>query len=110
MKGLGKQLSRVRNIAGATVLGSGNLAPILNVQDLVKSAMKYASAGAGPALKLEESDSGPKSILIVEDSITSRMLLKNILESSGYHVTTSVDGVEAWNLLKRSISTSWCPT
>lgn len=101
VKGLGKQLSRVRNIAGATVLGSGNLAPILNVQDLVKSAMKYASAGAGPALTLEESESGPKSILIVEDSITSRMLLKNILESSGYQVTTSVDGVEAWNLLKR---------
>ncbi len=100
VKGLGKQLSRVRNIAGATVLGSGNLAPILNVQDLVKSAMRYSSSGSGPALKLEELESGIKSVLVVEDSITSRMLLKNILESSGYQVTTSIDGVEAWNLLK----------
>ncbi|MBI5248891.1 MAG: response regulator, partial [Desulfomonile tiedjei] len=101
VKGLGKQLSRVRNIAGATVLGSGKLAPILNVQDLVKSAMKYSSSGSGPAVKLEELESGTRSVLVVEDSITSRMLLKNILESSGYQVTTSVDGVEAWNLLKR---------
>lgn len=101
VKGLGKQLSRVRNVAGATVLGSGKLAPILNVQDLVKSAMEHASASSGPALRLEELESGIKSVLVVEDSITSRMLLKNILESSGYQVTTSVDGVEAWNLLKR---------
>ncbi len=33
-----KPLSRVRNIAGATVLGSGEVAPILNVTDLLKSA------------------------------------------------------------------------
>jgi two-component system, chemotaxis family, sensor kinase CheA len=100
VKGLGKQLSRVRNIAGATVLGSGKLAPILNVQDLVKSAMSHASSGIVSALQLEQLDSGIKSVLVVEDSITSRMLLKNILESSGYQVTTSVDGLEAWNLLK----------
>jgi two-component system chemotaxis sensor kinase CheA len=29
------------------------------------------------------------------------MLLKNILESSGYQVTTTIDGMEAWNLLKQ---------
>ena len=37
---------------------------------------------------------------MVEDSITSRMLLKNILESAGYTVTTAVDGVEAWTALR----------
>ncbi|MCA1960111.1 MAG: chemotaxis protein CheW, partial [Desulfomonile sp.] len=89
VKGLGKQLSRVRNVAGATVLGSGKLAPILNVTDLIKSATKGAFSGAGPAVRVELAESGQKSVLVVEDSITSRMLLKNILESSGYDVTTS---------------------
>jgi two-component system chemotaxis sensor kinase CheA len=101
VKGLGKQLSRVKNVAGATVLGDGSLAPILNVQDLVKSATRHAASRVGPAVKLEELDSGNRSILVVEDSITSRMLLKNILESSGYQVTTTIDGMEAWNLLKQ---------
>ncbi len=40
VKRLGNPLSRVRNIAGATVLGSGRVVPILNVADLLKSARK----------------------------------------------------------------------
>ncbi|MBM3298613.1 MAG: hybrid sensor histidine kinase/response regulator [Deltaproteobacteria bacterium] len=100
VKGLGKQLSRVRNVAGATVLGSGKLVPILNVQDLVKSSLKPSHAIAGPALRVEAVEDQTRKILVVEDSITSRMLLKNILEASGYNVTTSVDGVDAWSALK----------
>ena len=42
IKSLGPQLSRVRNIAGATVLGSGRVAAILHPGDLVKSAVKGA--------------------------------------------------------------------
>jgi two-component system, chemotaxis family, sensor kinase CheA len=38
VKTLPRPLSRVRNIAGATVLGTGEVAPILNVSDLLKSA------------------------------------------------------------------------
>jgi two-component system, chemotaxis family, sensor kinase CheA len=101
VKSLGKQLSRVRNVAGATVLGSGRLVPILNIPDLIKSALKNAASGNGTAISVEEHETRAKSILVVEDSITSRMLLKNILESSGYQVTTSVDGQDAWNVLKK---------
>ena len=38
VKPLGKPLLRVRNVAGATVLGSGKPAVILNTSDLLKSA------------------------------------------------------------------------
>jgi two-component system chemotaxis sensor kinase CheA len=100
VKGLGKQLSRVRNVAGATVLGSGELVPILNVQDLVSSAARKSFSETGPTIQLEELEDRSKHILVVEDSITSRMLLKNILESSGYYVTTTVDGADAWAALK----------
>ena len=37
---------------------------------------------------------------MVEDSITARTLLKNILESAGYDVQTAVDGVDAITALK----------
>jgi two-component system chemotaxis sensor kinase CheA len=99
VKRLTKPLSRVRNIAGATVLGSGEVAPILNVPDLLKSAriagvpvraIPAALPAAAPA----------KRILVVEDSITSRMLLKGILESAGYEVKTAVDGVDAFTTLR----------
>jgi two-component system chemotaxis sensor kinase CheA len=37
---------------------------------------------------------------VAEDSITSRMLLKGILESAGYRVKTAVDGMEAFTALR----------
>ncbi|MFC1834836.1 response regulator, partial [Thermodesulfobacteriota bacterium] len=99
VKGLGKQLSRVRNVAGATILGSGKLVPILNAHDLVKSALKPALT-TGRRSSAEQDDGGAKSVLVAEDSITSRLLLKTILESAGYQVATAVDGADAWSCLK----------
>jgi len=99
VKQLGKPLSRVRNIAGATVLGSGRIAPILNVTDLLKSARK-AGGAVRAAAKARPSELAAKSILLAEDSITSRMLLKGILESAGYRVKTAVDGMEAFTALR----------
>jgi len=98
VKALGRQLSRVRNVAGATVLGSGKAVLILNVPDLMKSAVKVAAPSA--IRTAPEAPAKGRSILVVEDSITSRSLLKNILDSSGYGVKTAVDGVDALTALK----------
>lgn len=97
VKGLGPQLIRVPNIAGATVLGAGRVVPILNVADLLKSALKTeATQWRQP----EQAPTPRLSVLVVEDSITSRALLKNILESAGYDVTTTVDGIAALTALR----------
>jgi len=100
VKSLGRQLSRVRNVSAATVLGSGQVALILNVSDLILSAMRIAGVGLVAHTQRPEDEEKTKSILVVEDSITSRMLLKNILESAGYEVQTAVDGADAWSTLK----------
>ena len=42
VKGLGRQLRRVRNLIGATVLGAGRVVAVLNVPDLMKSAVRSA--------------------------------------------------------------------
>jgi len=100
VKGLGKPLVRVRNIAGVTVLGSGELAPIVNVGDLLLSARQIIGRGAA-AVPAEGLTAEPEqhAILVAEDSVTSRTLLKNILQSAGYRVHTAIDGVEAWTAL-----------
>jgi two-component system, chemotaxis family, sensor kinase CheA len=94
VKGLGKQLRRVRNVAGATILGSGKVAPVLNVADLFRSAVSTTAVNPAP-----QDEAKPKSILVAEDSITARTLLKSILESAGYRVKTAVDGAEAFATL-----------
>jgi len=103
IKGLSHPLTRVRNIAGATILGSGKVAPVLNVSDLMKSAAKAGVYGPRPGGSEAKGGETRKSVLVVEDSITSRMLLKNILETAGYLVVTAVDGVDAMTLLKTEV-------
>ncbi len=100
VKNLGKKLARVRNVSGATVLGSGQVVPILRVSDLLKSAERLLAGPGRSPETVTEPDKIQKSILIAEDSITSRMLLKNILESAGYRVRATVDGVDALTALK----------
>ncbi len=99
VKALGPQLARVRNVAGASVLGTGEVVPVLNVPDLMKSAARLAATSRAPAAA-QPVEAQKRSILVVEDSITSRSLLKNILESAGYQVATAVDGIDAYTLLK----------
>jgi two-component system chemotaxis sensor kinase CheA len=99
VKRLMKPLSRVRNISGATVLSSGEVAPILNVQDLLKSARR--TGGSVRATPAPVPAAAPaKRVLVAEDSITSRMLLKGILDSAGYDVKTAVDGMDAFTSLR----------
>ncbi|MGJ0535052.1 MAG: hybrid sensor histidine kinase/response regulator [Methylocystis sp.] len=101
VKRLGRQLARVRNIAAATILGNGKAVPILNVSDLMKSAMLApAAATARMTAQPQESPARQKHVLVVEDSITARSLIKGILELAGYRVSTAVDGVDGYTLLR----------
>jgi two-component system chemotaxis sensor kinase CheA len=65
---------------------------------LLKSARKAGSAVTRlvPTAKPAQT----RKVLVAEDSITSRTLLKSILESAGYKVQTAVDGMEAFTLLR----------
>jgi len=100
VKGLGKILRRLRNISGATVLGTGKIVLVLNVSDLIKSAVrsKEKTISGKAAADIPVAD---KKILVAEDSITARTLLKNILETSGYIVTTAIDGKDAMDKVRK---------
>ncbi len=100
VKNFNKHIVRLRNISGATVLGSGKVVPILNVYDLINAAQQSdATAKAAGRIMAVEQQSR-KTVLIVEDSITSRTLIKNILKSADYDVTTAVDGIDGFTKLK----------
>ena len=95
VKSLGRQLSRVPNIAGATILGTGRVILILNAADLIKSAQQAAGPTLQPVAALPEEAPAQPTILIVDDSITTRTLEKNILTTAGYRVRLAYDGEEA---------------
>jgi two-component system chemotaxis sensor kinase CheA len=91
MKGLGRQLANVPHLAGATLLPTGGSALILDVPDLMRSAIS-----AKAPVRVAAATPERKSILVAEDSITARTLIKHVLEAAGYRVKTAVDGADAW--------------
>jgi two-component system chemotaxis sensor kinase CheA len=101
-KQLGPYLSQVPNVAGATVLGSGQVVPILHIPDLLKSVTTGARVYRGRSSETGDAETVTKSVLLAEDSVTSRMLLKGILESAGYLVTTAVDGLDALTIFQKT--------
>jgi len=94
-KSLGPLLRRVRWFSGAAQLGDGTLAPVLALDDVAGHGL--AGTAAPPAAPAPPA--GPRKVLVVEDSVTSRLLLKHILESAGYAVDTAVDGLDALSRL-----------
>jgi two-component system chemotaxis sensor kinase CheA len=101
-KPLGRQLERVAHVAGAALFGAGQVVPVLHVPDLLRSAVRQAAAPQ-PARAEGHDAAAPaaRKVLVAEDSITSRTLLKGILEGAGYQVQTAADGVEALAALRR---------
>ncbi len=97
VKPLGPQLQKVPCVLGATLLGDGQFIPILDPLTLYQKARKQQSG----APQLDPPTRQQIRILVADDSFTSRALLKSILETAGYAVTTVNDGQEAWNLLKQ---------
>lgn len=97
VKSLGGQLRRVRNVAGAAILGDGQLVTILNVSDLMKSLHGKSFASLG--LPIVTKEARRWRVLLADDSITTRTLEKHILENAGYEVLTAADGQEAWKLI-----------
>ncbi len=100
-------LKRVRNVAGATILGTGEVCMILNPIDILKTIQKKRHGGISitpniPAktnFNLEQTIQKKRVVLLAEDSIATRTQEKRILEGAGYEVITAIDGVDAFNKL-----------
>ncbi|MCE5190518.1 MAG: response regulator [Actinomycetia bacterium] len=91
IKTLGTHLVRVDNVAGVTILGAGEVVPILNVPDLMYHARQITGMRVRPDAAAA-AETGPKRILICEDSFTTRELERSIFEAAGYDVETATDG------------------
>ncbi|MCA9804685.1 MAG: response regulator [Cyanobacteria bacterium HKST-UBA02] len=105
VKNLPQPLTRVRSIAGATQLKNGDLAVVINMNDVLTSSILVSTLTTGefpaaPPTPVQSKPPVKQKILVVEDSITSRVLLKNILETAGYLVSVASDGQDGWEKVK----------
>ncbi len=106
VKTIGPQLSRLSGIAGATVLGNGQVVLILNPVQLVhreapvSADIAVTSHVAQETPLMMDSKSGNPLVMVVDDSLTVRKITGRMLTREGYEVATAKDGVDALQQLQ----------
>jgi two-component system chemotaxis sensor kinase CheA len=99
-------LQQVRFVAGATILADGRVVPLLDAVDLLRAAL--GAPRSALAATDEAAPARVPTVLVVDDSLTTRTLEKNILESAGYRVRLATDGAEALELLGQMAESGGC--
>ncbi len=100
VKSVGPQISGIRGISGATILGDGRICVILDVGALVRSEWRQRPA---PDPRLASQTDRRVFALVVDDSITVRRVTQRLLERNGMRVVTAKDGLEAVSVLQDEI-------
>jgi chemosensory pili system protein ChpA (sensor histidine kinase/response regulator) len=97
VKNIGAQLSRVVGIAGATVLGDGEVVLILNPVALASRAPVVSFEGVIPTSvePVVTAVAALPTVMVVDDSLTVRKITSRLLTREGYQVVLAKDGVDA---------------
>jgi two-component system chemotaxis sensor kinase CheA len=104
IKTLGSHLRRVDNVAGVTVLGAGEVVPILNVPDIMANGRQLTGDIRGRTAQSAQKERRPHRILICEDSFTTRELERSIFEAAGCEVETAIDGAAGLQKLREGLN------
>ncbi|NVK22580.1 MAG: Hpt domain-containing protein [Kangiellaceae bacterium] len=95
VKSVGRQLSTVPGMSGASILGDGSVVLILDMQTLVDRFHEWDFAHeAGMAEEIPVEDRVP-TVMVVDDSITVRKVTARLLQRHQFQVMTAKDGVDA---------------
>ena len=104
VKSIGQQFSKVGVIAGATILGDGQVCLILDGQNIarqVQTSLRDTSQMQN-SRDFDATDKQSRLVMIVDDSVTVRKVTSRLLERHGYEVMTAKDGVDAMEQLENS--------
>ncbi len=104
VKNVGPQIAKVRGVAGATVMGNGDIVLIINAVVMAQAAGNVFANG----VRMIESQQAelaalPATIMVVDDSVTVRKVTQRLLSREGYEVMLAKDGVDALRQLQDSL-------
>lgn len=96
VKPIGQQFSSIGAIAGATILGDGQVCLILDGQNIARQIQSTRRLKlVNEAVYRQRESDERRLIMIVDDSVTVRKVTSRLLERQGYDVVTAKDGVDA---------------
>ncbi len=95
VKDLGTYLRKIPLFMGSSILGTGEIALLLDVYDLMSAIRLRPETAAGTA------DGGSGDVLVVDDSFLFREMQRRVVASAGYRAESAPDGQAALDLVAR---------
>ncbi|WP_104719130.1 hybrid sensor histidine kinase/response regulator [Helicobacter pullorum] len=104
IKSLGSYLKGTEGIAGATIRGDGRVTLIVDIAAMMQMAKQVKVSVTKLAQenekKKEKNSPSDYNVLIVDDSMTDRAIMKKSLKPLGISVSEATNGMEALDIVK----------
>ena len=104
VKPLAAHFSQVQGISGATILGDGKVALIIDIPWIARLIQSKDRTDTVLVSEMPESSRSDEStVMVVDDSITIRKVTTRFLKRNNYNVITAKDGVDALQKLQKVV-------
>ncbi len=100
VKTLGTHLRRVPGVMGATILGDGSVVPILDTVEMFGPQDAARLAARLPARRAQPAARGQLEVMVVDDSVSVRRVVCNLVKSRGWRPLQARDGLDALEQLR----------
>lgn len=100
VKTLGQYMPKLTGIVGATILGDGQVSPVLDLVEMLRQPVAFEQHVANEYGRMNSDSASNRPVaIVVDDSLSARRALAQLLTDAGYEVQTACDGLEAVDLL-----------
>jgi chemosensory pili system protein ChpA (sensor histidine kinase/response regulator) len=95
VKDMGDYISHIQGVTGASILGNGEVAPVIDLVEMLHHAAKYDFLSIDVTKGMINEVGEPPMALVVDDSLSARRATVMLLEDYGLEVKTAIDGLDA---------------
>ena len=99
IKSLGHYIPKLPGILGVTILGNGDITPVLDLVDLLRRRHSFGG-GKWQADRVDPDQPRLPCALVVDDSLSARRALEQFMQDIGFDVRAARDGQEAVDLIR----------
>ena len=101
VKSMGKYLNNVKGVLGATILGDGSVVPVIDLPELLRAPIKRSDSPS--ELTQTNIHQALPVALVVDESLSARRALAQVIHDAGFDVRTAKDGLEAVSIIEKKI-------
>lgn len=103
VKDMGRYVKSVRGVAGISVLGSGDVIPVIDLAEQLRSDKGARGENRSSNVENNAQLVHVPRVLVVDDSLSVRQSLSQLIEDAGFEVRVARDGIEAMDMIREQM-------